>query len=157
MTDYSGSVSLGGFVFRDFEVPEDIPIGGVQKTIEHGLIGGRRLIDAMGPVPAPICWQGRFRGADAMARAATLDAMRQSGAQVPFIWGGVYRTVVVSAFVAKPQKIYEVPFQIECKVVDDPTFNGAGFGAALASTLDVLVSGDLSALGSALGGVVLGF
>lgn len=154
MTDF---VSLGGFVFRDFEIPEDLIFGGHQKTIEHHLIGGTRIVDAMGPVPAPVCWQGRFRGSDAMSRAATIDAMRQAGAQVPLIWGSLFRMVVVSTFIAKPQKAWEVPYQIECKVVDDPTMAGAGFGVAATSTLDALVSGDMASASISLGGVSLGF
>lgn len=154
MTDF---VSLGGFVFRDFEIPNRLIFGGHQKTIEHHLIGGTRKIDAMGPVPMPVAWQGRFRGPDAMSRAMTIDAMRQAGAQVPLIWGVLFRNVVIANFIASPEKSFEVPYQIECKVVEDPATLGAGFGGAIASTLDALVGGDMTSLAGSLGGVSLGF
>ena len=150
-------VSLGGFVFQDFEIPQQLNFGGHQKILEHNLIGGQRLLNAMGPTPFPIGWQGRFRGPNALSRAYALDAMRQSGAQVPLVWGSLYRLVVICAFAAKPMKAWEVPYEIECRVVLDPTTAGAGFVGALASTLDGLVGGDMTSVASSFGGVSLGF
>ena len=56
------TVTLGGFAFQDFEVPERIPAGGEQMLAIHKLVGGRRVIDAMGRDDAALEWSGYFLG-----------------------------------------------------------------------------------------------
>lgn len=149
------SLSLGGVTFTGFECPEELPFGGKQRIAEHQVIGGSRTVDAMGPTPEVISWHGRFRGADALSRAQELDSMRQSGAEVDLSWESVYYTVVISHFVARPNKSYEVPYEIEVVVVDDPSLGGAGgLIGALASSLDSLVSGDMVSAISSFSGVL---
>lgn len=141
MADFN--VILGGIVFQDFEVPARINFGGEQRLARHELIGGGRVIDTLGPREDDIRWEGRFRALGAVQRAQALDAMRASGAQVPLIWGGLYRTVVVEHFDANFEKLYEIPYRIACCVVQNGMQGTLG---ALSATLDNLVSTDLSAI-----------
>lgn len=139
------SVILGGFAFQGFEVPARIPFGGRHMVVPHRLIGGQRVIDANGPDEEEISWSGRFRGSDALSRAQAVDAMRIAGAKVDLTWLGLHRSVVVTHFRADPEKAWEVPYTISCMVADNP--GGGGLGG-IASTLDNLVSGDLSSISS---------
>ncbi len=133
---------LGGIAFSGFEIPDKINFGGKQQIAVHRLIGGERVLDAMGSDPEQIAWSGRFRGADAIARAQAVDEMRIAGAQVDLAWLNLFRTVVIASFHADTEKAYEVPYSISCEVVSDVA---AGlFG--LFSTFDALIGGDLSSL-----------
>ena len=40
--------SLGSVSFRSFEVPATINVGGAQRLAVHRLLGGIRVIDALG-------------------------------------------------------------------------------------------------------------
>lgn len=143
MTD--GFVSLGGYVFQDFEIPEEISFGGDQKLKVHEMVGGQRTVDAMGPSPGDISWRGRFRGPGAIGNAQSINAMRIAGAAVPLMWLGIYYSVTIERFEAKTEKFYEVPYTIKLIVVDDPIQDSVG---GLVSSLDSLVGGDLSAASS---------
>ncbi|MBX9934558.1 MAG: phage tail protein [Methylobacterium sp.] len=140
----SSSVTLGGITLRGHEVPEKIPFGGKQKLAKHVLIGGRRVTDAMGGDDCDIRWEGRFRGADALSRARSLNEMRKRGARIPLTWGGLYYLVVIEDFEADYRQVFDLPYRIELYVLDD----GGGSGGNVGPGLDALVGGDL---GSALG------
>ncbi|HYA07480.1 MAG TPA: hypothetical protein VEF90_16465 [Xanthobacteraceae bacterium] len=135
-----GLVILGGFVFLDHEIPDKIPFGGKQAHKIHEMVGDQRVVDAMGPSPDNISWSGRFRGAEAIARAQTLDAMRIAGAAVQLSWLGLFYTVLIVDFRGETEKFYEVPYTITCVVVDDPSADDGG----VVASLDSLVGGDLS-------------
>ena len=74
-------LTLGGIIFQDFEVPDNIGIGGEQALVVHKLPGGARVIDAMGADHRDITWSGRFRSGNAEARARLLDSYRIGGKQ----------------------------------------------------------------------------
>lgn len=134
-------VILGGVVFQAFEIPEKINFGGKQTLAVHKLIGGQRIIDAMGADPAPISWSGKFRGGAALGRAQSIDAMRITGLPVSLSWLGLTYSVVISEFKAETEKYYEVPYTVTCEVVTDPN----QLAASPISSLTALVTGDLSA------------
>lgn len=113
------TLSLGDVTFQGFEVPEEIPFGGEQKLAVHEMIGGVRVVDAMGRADGEIAWSGRFRGADAVARARQVDAMRISGAAQTLTWGGFSYLVVIKSFQGKFERFYEVPYTLACVVVAD--------------------------------------
>lgn len=141
-----GQVILGGFVFRDFEIPKSISLGGKQSVKVHEMVGGQRVVDAMGPSPSDKTWTGRFRGGDAVARAQALDAMRIAGEAIGLSWLGIYYTVIISEFKADTEKYYEVPYSITCVVVDDPSQDDEG----ITESLDSLVGVDLASATSYL-------
>lgn len=135
------AVILGGVTFTGFEIPEKINFGGRQQVAVHRLIGGSRVVDAMGPDPEPVKWQGQFRGPNALARAQALDEIRRAGAVVELTWFDIFRAVVVTDFHADTERFYEVPYSITCEVIDDG--QGAGLGA-ITGGLDALVAADLA-------------
>lgn len=146
---------LGTIAFQDMEIPERISgLGGRHALVVHKLVGGRRVIDAMGPDHGDPSWSGRMQGGRAVDRARAIDALRRSGRQVPFSWGGLFLTVVVSEFEYEPERTYQVLYRIRLLVVSDPS-DGAAEGPA--STLDDLVATDLAVaatLGAGLAGSV---
>ena len=136
---------LDGFVFDGFEIPEEVALGGEQAGDMVKLPGGTRVFDAHGPDDAPIGWSGRARGADAIARAMTLDGMRRAGGQRQLSVLGLSYAVILRSFHFKIHRPYEIEYQIELWVIADQAQGLVGFVAA---TLDTLVSADVtSALG----------
>lgn len=159
-------VQLGDFQFLNTEVPERLPFGGDQLLVVHELVGGTRVIDAMGRSDKAIAWSGLFLGAQANDRAATLDAMRIAGIPLALNWGTKSYTVVIHAFEADYERFYRIPYSIVCEVLADlatPTIASADLslddqmnsdmGAAMTtggligdSTLNGLLSGLQSAV-----------
>jgi hypothetical protein len=134
-------LTLGGVAFQDMEVPEKINFGGKQRVAVQNLIGGGRVVSALGLDDGEISFAGIFSGADAVSRAQELDAARALGAQLPLIWGGFYYVVVIEGFAAEYRKPTLIPFTINCLVVSDPLAAAVNLVAPLGS----LVAGDLSA------------
>ncbi|HZT82085.1 MAG TPA: hypothetical protein VFA26_17795 [Gemmataceae bacterium] len=159
------TLSLGGVVFHDFEVPESINFGGGQSLAVHSLPGGKRVVDAMGPDDADIRWSGRFRGPNAEERALLLDFMRRKGGQVLLTWSLHRYQVVIREFTANFQQPFEIPYSIVCAVVLDEVQSLAnvavGFVEAMAADLLAAVGlGDqigMPAISTALTGVAAAF
>jgi hypothetical protein len=113
----ASSVLLGPVVFTRREVPDIMPWGGKQQLAIHKQLGGRRVIDAMGPDPKPISWHGLFFGPTASTRARTVDALKDAGGQVGLVWGSFAYVVVISEFEADYKHEWEVAYKITCEVV----------------------------------------
>lgn len=137
---------LGPIVFTDYAIPESVSHGGAQALAVHKLLGGDRVVDAMGPDQSEIAWSGRFQGASASAQATSLDALRQSGIQVPLVFGLNFYLVVVSKVSLNFERTYQITYQISCTVVSSV---GSILGQVVA-TLDDLVSTDISSIGADL-------
>src|SRR6185503_3055578 len=90
---------LGGIIFTDYAIPETVPLGGKHRFVVNTLIGGQRVVDAMGPDDNDITWSGRFQGNGAVGKAMALDQLRISGAQVPLVMESQLYTVGVKEFV----------------------------------------------------------
>ena len=140
-------LQLGTFLFEDFEIPERINFGGEHRLVTHRLMGGQRIIDAMGQDDADISWEGRFRGFDAAFRARQIDGLRQQGKKVSLVWHTFAYDVVVALFSADFERVNEVPYRITCRVVQD---QAAAMGGLLSKGIDALLGDDLGALGSAI-------
>lgn len=112
---------LGGFVFRDMEIPSELTLGGEQSIKIHKLVGGQRIINAMGSDEGEIIWSGLMLGPDALDRALALDSMRAAGLPVIFSVFSVLYNVVVSKFVFVPERYYQVKFTINLTVVQNLT------------------------------------
>ena len=116
------TLTLGGIVFTDFEIPEDIDnSGGKQMLAIHKLPGGGRVVDAMGPDSDPIRWSGRFRGSTAEERAGLLEYMGSTGQQILLTYSLRRYQVVIDSFEADFHQTYEIPYSIACTVVLDET------------------------------------
>lgn len=132
-------LTLDGFVFKDFEVPEAISFGGSQSLSIKRLIGGERVIDAMGSDDRPLEWSGRFRGSDAVSRALQLDAKRRAGRAVSLTWGELSFQVIVARFEPVYQQAFEVPYSISCEIVPAPLASSVNADVGV----DQMVKGDL--------------
>jgi hypothetical protein len=134
-------ITLGGVTFQDFEVPEKIRLGGAQRLAMHPLIGGGRVVDALGGEPGTIAFSGMFSGGDAAARAQTLDAATALGAQLPLFWDSFFYTVIIRKFQADYEKLWWIPFSISCAVVFDP----AAELASVIGSVTSLIGDDIAA------------
>jgi hypothetical protein len=142
------ALTLGNFVFENFEIPERINFGGAQRVATHRMVGGRRVVDAMGPDDADITWGGRFRGFDATYRARQIDTLRRTGKKVELAWHAFGYDVVVTQFKAEFDRPYEIPYSITVHVVRDLS---AAEGNGGVKGFDSLLRGDLGGVASALG------
>jgi hypothetical protein len=153
MTAPSTSLTIAGFTFSGFGVPEKINGGGAQQLAVHKLLGGARVIDALGADDDSIQFEGRFRAADGidpMTQAAILDQIRRAGKPVQLRYWTQAATVVVRSFTWSFQRFYEVPWKIVCEVVT----NAAAAAPQPVVTQDSAIQGGISGAQSAAGGSV---
>ena len=112
-------LTLGPILFTDFEIPEDMAFGGKQMLVRKTLVGGDRVVDAMGRDDGDKKWSGRFRGANAEIRARQLDFLRIQGQQLILAWSSLRFLVVIEAFEANFKQPFEIPYSISCLVLSD--------------------------------------
>lgn len=94
----AGSLTLGDVTFSDFEIPENLSIGGRQQLVIHSLPGGRRVVDAMGGEDDPIRWSGIFSGSSVAERVRRLEQMRREGRRQRLAWNAWQLSVVIQQF-----------------------------------------------------------
>jgi hypothetical protein len=143
-------ITLGDFEFSRLEIPERIPFGGEQRLAVHELVGGVRVIDAMGRADAPLEWSGMFLGDTALERARYLDGLRIAGNPLTLTWDELAYEVVIASFKAEFERFYQIPYQISCTVLQDlnsPVTTIADPG------IDDLVGDDMNTA-SGLGGLI---
>lgn len=163
------TLQLGDFVFQAYEIPEKIPFGGSQQLVTHKLIGGARVVDAMGRDDMPIAWSGLFYGAAALDRARYVDYLRTTGQVLTLTWSEFNYSVIIEKFECPFERFYKLPYSISCSVVSDnasPTTSGvpSGFDDALTDDMstansigsvigDSALSGLLNTLNTAIAAV----
>jgi hypothetical protein len=131
------------FEFTDTEIPEKIPGGGSQSLITHKLIGGVRVVDAMGRDDRDIEWSGWFLGADAVTRAHSLDAFRVAGTELTLSYDEFNYDVIVKEFEFVYERFYKVSYRIVCLVVADNTIAPTTSGS---NSADDAVTDDMSSV-----------
>ncbi len=137
---------LGDFEFMDFEVPERLAIAARQKTVQHQLIGGRRVIDVLGTEYQPLTWSGVMTGAQAGERISELERMRDAGYPLMMTLDGYRFTVVITSFSAVYEFVWRRGYTIEVAVVSND--GSPDKVDALTGALRELINSDL---GRALG------
>lgn len=139
---------LGGVVFRNFEIPENVLFPIRQRHHIHYHVGAARVVDATGPDPQPIRWSGRFTGPDASDRARALESMAEGGLEWTLVFASFQRQVLVTDFQPDLRRSYDIPYAIECL----PT-NGINPGRARDEAVDIRILEDLAraASGAKLG------
>jgi len=142
---------IGPILFQDFELPPSISWGGAQAMHVHKLLGGARIIDAMGRDDAPITWTGVFTGGDAGLRARAIDLMRAEGASWPLTWDTYFYTVIIERFDADFRRPNWIPYRISCTVLRDEAEAVVSTVLSLASS----IGADLTAANSAGAGLDL--
>jgi hypothetical protein len=135
---------LGDFTFQDMEVPEVIGFGGEQRLSIKKLVGGVRVIDAMGGDPRPIEWSGVFwptqDGQSALDRALTLKQMQDTAQPIALSWDQLYLMVYIRSF-EPDYRFARIPYRITLEVLQDltaPVYSTDGLDA------DDLINGDLN-------------
>lgn len=157
----SGLVQLDRVTFASFEVPEKITWGGQQQLTVHKLIGGARVIDAMGRDDQPLSWSGYLQGSNATLRARQIDELRLAGNPISLTWGDFNYTVVIQSFECDFTKPHWQPYRLSCVILRDEAQgdpNGplslvdqvkSDIGNALGINVDAVASGVSQALGTA--------
>jgi hypothetical protein len=136
------TLTLGDFAFGRFEIPETIPFGGDQRLVVHELIGGKRVIDAMGYVPTDINWSGWLVGAEASSRAFELEGMAQDGVARDLSWAGFLYSVVIKSVHCDYRNFARISYQIALEVSADLT-TATGLTNAQ-NSVDDLIAADLA-------------
>lgn len=136
-------LQLGDFVFQDMEVPEVIPFGGPHHLAVKKLVGGVRVVDALGPDPKPLEWSGTFwptaLGQTALDRALLVKQMADAGLPLYLTWDSLYYLVVISNF-EPDYRFGRIPYRISCEVIADMT---APVYEDFEPNADDLIFGDL--------------
>ena len=101
----------------EFEVPERITLAARQRTVQHQLIGGRRIIDVLGTEYDPLSWAGIFTGSQASERVCALERMRDAGLPLVLTLDDYRFTVVITAFSPVYEFVWRRPYTIEVAVV----------------------------------------
>ncbi len=134
-------VSLGGYTFSSWGVPERINGGGRQRLAIHQFIGGGRSIDVMGWVPEQIKFSGRLRGANASLSVRLLETLARVGVPVVFgYWTNRYQ-VVVSKLAWSFERFYEITYELTLEVLTDLTQDA---WRNITLSVDGAVNSDLS-------------
>lgn len=137
----SDGFTLGGITFSDWETPTRLALPSGHKLNKHMLIGGQRVIDAMGYDPEPMRWSARSRTPASAGQMAALKAMCDAGQTVTLTWNTYSYQVIIE----KCGPVYRTPIEWEytvtCEIVSDSS--GTSLGGAV-SSLDSLIGGDLS-------------
>ena len=133
---------LGEFEFLEFEVPQRMVIAGRQKTVQHQLIGGQRIVDVLGTEYEPLTWSGIITGSYAGERVSALERMRDAGHPVVLTLDDYRFTVVITSFSPVYEFAWRRPYTIEVAVVRN---EGAPHRVdALTGALQGLINSDLS-------------
>lgn len=114
-------LTLGQVTFATYEIPQRINFGGQQALSVKQLVGGQRVVDAMGRVDDDISWSGLFFGTTALFRARFLDNMRVQGLPLTLTWSQFSYSVVIKDFKPNYERSYQIPYSIVCQVVQDLT------------------------------------
>ncbi len=150
------TVTLGDFEFADTEIPEVIAVGGSQRIAVHELIGGIRIIDAMGRADSALELSGLIRGTAAVARAKYLDTLRIQGSVQPLTWSEYSYSVIVSDFKAEYQRSYQIPYHMTLTVVADLANLTTSLTPSSIDTVMTADSGSVMGLGALISDSPLG-
>jgi hypothetical protein len=112
-------LTIGEFEFSGTEIPERIPFGGRQTLKVHQLVGGARVVDAMGKEDDPLAWSGIMNGQNALLRARYLKSLCNSGQAVPLFWSQLAYNVIIDRFDPVYELFHRIPYSISCTVVSD--------------------------------------
>ncbi|SDR37691.1 hypothetical protein SAMN05443245_5254 [Paraburkholderia fungorum] len=135
---------LGDFTFQDMEIPESIGFGGDQRLSIKKLVGGVRVIDAMGGDARPLEWSGVFfptqSGQSALDRAEAVQSMLLTAQPITLSWDRLQFSVFIRTF-EPDYRFARIPYKIVCEVLQDLTLPN---DIAAGPNADDLINGDLN-------------
>lgn len=141
------TLTLGSVTFSGVEVPESIAVSGLQRTSIHDLVGGVRIIDAMGAFSEAVEWSGWLVGQTAQARARQLNALRVAGQAITLAWSEQMMLVLVRQCRIVFERFYRVRYTLTCDVVQDQSLQAP---AQPYASVDALVSQDMATATTAM-------
>lgn len=145
-------IVLGPVIFSGFEVPEQVSLGGRQLLAVHRLVGGGRVVDALGPDEADIGWSGILSGEGAAERLRVLESLRRGGEAIGLSWAGYRYTVVVRELLARIMGPCWVPYRVKCAVLGEGDLGGLEAPPGVASLAEAAGLGAGPGLNAALAG-----
>jgi len=133
-------LTLGPVTFANYEIPPSINFGGAQALSVKQLVGGMRVVDAMGRIDDDITWSGLFFGSTATFRARYLDYLRVQGNPMPLTWSQFNYQVVIKDFKCNFERTYQLSYTITVQVIQDlnkpfPTLLPVGYNDAISNLL----------------------
>lgn len=137
------TLTLGGVIFGRYEIPERIPFGGEQRMNVHRLIGGKKVLDALGADPVNPEWSGFFIGPDAQARARQIKVLMDAGAPLSLTWSEQSYTVLIRSFRCEFELASRLPYSLAVEVITD---NVAPGGATASADTTAQVNADITAV-----------
>lgn len=139
---------LGDIVFSYVEIPGQFNFGGQQLIKVHQLIGGARVVDALGRSDADITFGALFFGENAAERARAVDFMRMAGKEVELIFGEFVYLVIIKEFNPVFERYYQVRYDITLTVINNLTLP---VPVPLPNNYNSSVDTDLQIIGDFLG------
>lgn len=112
-------LTLGPVTFANYEIPQRINFGGQQALAVKQLVGGMRVVDAMGRLDDDISWSGLFFGSTATFRAKYLDYLRVQGNSMVLTWSQFNYQVIIKDFKPNFERTYQIPYTITVQVIQD--------------------------------------
>lgn len=113
------SPALGEVELFGFEIPETLPLGGVQQIAVTEYLGkNKRAVHALGAQPRPLEWSGIFLTDSALARANLIDGMRLRGETLEIIFGEFKAKVIISQFFFDVKHQWRVEYSIILEIVE---------------------------------------
>ncbi|MHB8914417.1 MAG: hypothetical protein ACYC4K_01240 [Thiobacillus sp.] len=110
----------GPFVFTGAEAPQHIAHGGSQALSRDRLIGGRKIVRALGPDESDISFSGIF-AYQGTARSDFLDSLRRRGDVCTLTWDNRRMLVIISEYQPDYHKPYQIGYSITFCVVSNET------------------------------------
>jgi len=130
------TVTLGGFVFKDIQVPATMRWGVRQRIVRQRLPGGVIVANMNGPDWPPIAWRGILEGPQAVRQAQQLYTMTKAGQPLQLSWMSQVFIVAIESFVADDTTTGWVPYKISCQVLADASqINGPPAPPSLAQQI----------------------
>ena len=112
-------ITLGGFNFQNWEVPEIVKSGGPEQHAIHMQPGGARTIDILGRNETTFFWSGRLISNDSSASALQIEGIKVSGGVYALVYGPYNQDVVITKLDFMYHRQNWVDYTIECT----PIFN----------------------------------
>ncbi len=137
----SVTLILGPYIFQDYSIPQVINGGGEQALAVHQLVGGQRVIDAMGRVDDDVSWSGLLFGSNALADCQFLDSLRVAGFELPLIYSQFNYLVLIRGFRFEFEREYQIRYTITCTILQNLNFpfnlnNPISFATAILNLLN---------------------
>lgn len=145
----SAPVILGGITLTGVEVPSALRVGGEHNLVVHKLVGGARVIQAMGNDPARQTLAGLFTGPNAQARALSIEQMRAAGSEIAFSAAGLSQRVRIASFwYTYQEKGAVIPYELALEIQPAPAVSATASLSALSDLVGPDITSGIQSISS---------